>query len=77
MSAEENMALARRFMEARATGDLDAVYEMMAPDFVNHTSLLSVEEPDREGVKWVTVQLSAAVSNASVHFEDQVAGATR
>jgi hypothetical protein len=40
-------------------------------------SLLSVEEPDREGVKWVTVQLSAAVSNASVHFEDQVAGATR
>ena len=36
-SAEENMALARRFMEARIKGDLEAVDEMMAPDFVNHT----------------------------------------
>ena len=73
MSVEENMALARRFLEARTKGDLDAVDEMMAPDFVNHTTLLSVQEPDREGVKWVTAQFSAAVSNASVLFEDQVA----
>jgi serine phosphatase RsbU (regulator of sigma subunit) len=73
MSAEENLALARRFMEARVKGDLEAVDEMMAPDFVSRTSLLSVQEPDREGVKWVTAQLAAAVSNASVHFEDQVA----
>jgi serine phosphatase RsbU (regulator of sigma subunit)/ketosteroid isomerase-like protein len=73
MSAEENMALARRFMEARVKGDLDAMEEMLAPDFVNRTSLLSVQEPDREGVKWVTAQWSAAVSNASVHMEDQVA----
>jgi serine phosphatase RsbU (regulator of sigma subunit)/predicted ester cyclase len=73
MSAEENMALARRFMEARVKGDLEAVDEMMAPDFVSRTSLLSVQEPDREGVKWVIAQLAAAVSNASVHFEDQVA----
>jgi ketosteroid isomerase-like protein len=73
MSVEENMALARRFMEARVKGNLDAVDEMMAPDYVNHTSLLSVQEPDREGVKWATAQLSAAVSDASVHFEDQVA----
>jgi len=73
MLAEENMALARLFMEARIKGDLDAVDEMLAPDFVNHTSLLSVQEPDREGVKRVTTQLSAAVSNASVHIEDQIA----
>ena len=73
MSAVENMTLARRFMEARVKGDLEAVDEMMAPDFVSRTSLLSVQEPDREGVKWVTAQLAAAVSNASVHFEDQVA----
>ena len=72
MSVEENMALARRFIEARTKGDLDAVDEMMAPDFINHTKLLSVQEPDREGVKWVTAQFSAAVSNASVHFEDQI-----
>jgi len=71
--AEENMALARRFMEARVKGDLDAIDEVLAPDFVNRTSLLSVQEPDREGVKWVTAQFSAAVSNASVHIEDQIA----
>jgi serine phosphatase RsbU (regulator of sigma subunit)/predicted ester cyclase len=73
MSAEENMALARRFIEARVKGDLNAVDEMMASDYVSHTKLLSVQEPDREGVKWVTAQLAAAVSNASVNFEDQVA----
>jgi serine phosphatase RsbU (regulator of sigma subunit)/ketosteroid isomerase-like protein len=75
--AEENMALARRFMEARVKGDLEAMDEMMAPDFVSRTSLLSVQEPDREGVKWVTAQFSAATSNASVHFEDQVAAADK
>jgi serine phosphatase RsbU (regulator of sigma subunit)/predicted ester cyclase len=76
-SVEENMALARRFMEARAKGNLEAVDEMMAPDYVNHTSLLSVQEPDREGVKWATAQLSAAISNPSIHFEDQVAAADK
>jgi serine phosphatase RsbU (regulator of sigma subunit)/predicted ester cyclase len=76
-SAEENMALARRFMEARVTGNLEAVDEMMAPEYVNHTSLLSVQESDREGVKSVTAQLSAAISNPSIHFEDQVAAADK
>jgi serine phosphatase RsbU (regulator of sigma subunit)/predicted ester cyclase len=72
-SAEQNMALARRFMEARIKGDLEAVDEMMAPDFVNHTSLLSVQEPDREDAIRAIAQLSAAISNPSIHFEDQVA----
>jgi ketosteroid isomerase-like protein len=77
VSVEENMALARHFMEARVKGNLEAVDEMMAPDYVNHTSLLSIQEPDREGVKWATAQLSAAISNASIHFEDQVATADK
>src|SRR5215212_7616826 len=76
-SAEENMALARRFMEARIKGDLEAVDEMMAPDFVNHTSLLSVQEPDREAAIRAIAQLSAAISNPSIHFEDQVAQADK
>src|ERR671910_1076984 len=71
--AEENMALARRFMEARVKGDLEAVDEMMDPDFVNHTSLLSVQEPDRDDAIRAIAQLSAAISNPSIHFEDQVA----
>ncbi len=73
MSAEENMALARRFMEARVKGDLDAVDEMLPPDFVSHTELLPGQQPGREGVKWAAAQLSAAVSNASLLVEDQVA----
>jgi hypothetical protein len=31
MSVEVNMALARRIMEARATGDLDVLDELLAP----------------------------------------------
>src|SRR5829696_5571923 len=73
MSAEENMALARRFMAARVKGDLDAVDEMLPPNFVSHTELLPGQEPGREGVKWAAAQLSAAVSNASVLVEDQLA----
>ncbi len=64
-------------MEARVKGDVDAMDEMMAPNFVNHTPLLSVQVPDREGVKWATAQLSAALSNPSIHFEDQVAAADK
>ena len=51
MSAAENMALARRLMEARVKGDVDAVDEMLAPDFVSHARLLPDQAPDREGGK--------------------------
>ena len=71
---EENMALARRFLEARIKGDLDAVYEMMTPDFVSHTKLLPGQgEPTREGHIWATDQFDAALSNRSIHFEEQLA----
>ena len=73
MSAEENMALARRFLEANFKGDLDAMDEMMAPDFVGHTKLLPDQAPDREGQMRAYAHFSAAVSNLSIHFEDQVA----
>ena len=45
MSAEENMALVRRFWEARAKGDLEAMDAMMAPNFVTHTKTLSENFP--------------------------------
>src|SRR5215208_6922498 len=51
MSAQENMTLARRFMEARVTGDLDALDEIMTPDYVSHAKLLPDQQPDREGEK--------------------------
>jgi predicted ester cyclase len=73
MSAEQNMALARRLMEARVKGDVDAVDEMLAPNFVSHARLLPDQQPDREGAKWAVAQLAAAFSKASVVVEDQVA----
>ena len=50
MSSEEekNMALVRRFWEAVANADLDALDELLAPDFVDH-SLLEGQESGREG----------------------------
>ena len=46
MSTQENMALVRRFFQARAEADLDAMDKMMAPGFISHPLF---EEPDREG----------------------------
>ena len=72
MSAEENKALARRFLEAQVNGELDTLDELLAPDFVDY-SLQPGQEPGPEGFMQLVAQLSAAVSNASVHFEDQAA----
>jgi SnoaL-like polyketide cyclase len=70
-SAEEkNKALVRRFLEARVTGDVDAVEEMLTPDFVNHTKVLPDEEPGREGFVQAIAQYNAAFSNSSVLIED-------
>jgi predicted ester cyclase len=70
---EKNKALVRRFLEARVKGDVDAVEEMLAPDFVNHTKVLPDEEPGREGFMQAIAHYSAAFSNSSVLVEDQVA----
>jgi serine phosphatase RsbU (regulator of sigma subunit)/ketosteroid isomerase-like protein len=70
---EENMALSRRLMEARVKGDLDAVDEMLTPDFVTHTKLVPGQQPGREGEKWAITQLTAAFSTRRVVVEDQVA----
>jgi serine phosphatase RsbU (regulator of sigma subunit)/predicted ester cyclase len=73
MSVEENIALASRFLEARVKGDLAALDEVMAPDFVNHTKLIPGEEPGREGAIRAIAQYSSAFSNNHVVVEDQVA----
>jgi serine phosphatase RsbU (regulator of sigma subunit)/predicted ester cyclase len=78
MSAEENMALARRFMEARVVKrDLDAVDEMLAPDFVNRNKLLPGQEPDREDYLRGISAFHAALSEGRLIIEDQVAGADK
>src|ERR687894_323744 len=74
VAEEEKKPLARRFLEALVTGNLKVMDGVMAADFVSHDLLFSGQAPDREGVIWAMAQVSAAVSNASVRFEDQVAG---
>jgi hypothetical protein len=73
MSAEENMALARRFMEARVVKrDLDAVAEMLALDFVNRNKLLPGQKPDREDYLRGIAVFHAAQSEGQLIIEDQV-----
>ena len=77
MSVEGNIALVRRFFEARSKGDLDAIEEMLAPDFVVHTKLFpdqQSDQSDREAYKRSVAEYSAAFSNVRILVEDQVAG---
>jgi serine phosphatase RsbU (regulator of sigma subunit)/predicted ester cyclase len=73
-SAEENMALARRFTEARVKGDLDAMDEMMALNFVNHDKIVPGQEPDRDDFLRGIAAFHAALSPVRLIIEDQVAG---
>jgi serine phosphatase RsbU (regulator of sigma subunit)/predicted ester cyclase len=73
MSAEEkNKALVRRFFEARTKADLNAIEEMMTPDFVSH-GMLPGQQPGREGLKRAIAEASAAFSNRRRFIEEQVA----
>jgi serine phosphatase RsbU (regulator of sigma subunit)/predicted ester cyclase len=70
--AEENKALVRRFMEARAKADLNAIEEMMAPNFISHDFFPS-QQPGREGLKRRIAAIAATFSNRRRFIEDQVA----
>ncbi len=51
MSAEENKALIRRYMEAVDTGDVNRLDEFIAPDFVSHNPFLPGVPPTLDGAK--------------------------
>ena len=71
---EKNMALVRRFMEAQANADLDTLDELLAPDFVDHSSFAN-QEPGREGYKQQVAEQIAALSEVRCIIEDQLAEA--
>src|ERR687898_1175998 len=71
-SAEKNKALVRRFLEAHANGDLEALEEMLAPDFVNH-NLLPGQAPDLGGYLRSFTEYHAAFSDTRYVIEKQVA----
>jgi serine phosphatase RsbU (regulator of sigma subunit)/predicted ester cyclase len=75
VSSEEekkNMALVRRFMEAQANADLDTLDELLAADFVDHSSFAN-QEPGREGYKQQVAEQIAALSEVRCIIEDQLA----
>src|ERR687886_3033140 len=70
--AEANKALIRRFLEAHAKGDLDALEEMLAPDFVDH-NLIPGQQPGREGYLRSFTEYHAAYSHTRYVIEKQAA----
>jgi serine phosphatase RsbU (regulator of sigma subunit)/predicted ester cyclase len=69
---ERNMVLVRRFLEAQANADLDTLEELLAPDFVDHSSFAG-QEPSREGYKQQVAEQIAALSEVRCIIEDQLA----
>jgi predicted ester cyclase len=61
-SEDDNKALARRFLEAFANGDLDTLDELLAPDFINHSPLPG-QAPGREGYIQTAAEKHAAFSD--------------
>jgi serine phosphatase RsbU (regulator of sigma subunit)/predicted ester cyclase len=59
-------------LKAHAEGDLDAMEEMLAPDFVNH-NLLPGQKPGREDYLRATAEYHAAFANNRYVIEKQVA----
>jgi predicted ester cyclase len=69
---ERNKVLVRRFLEAQAKGDLDAVREMMAAHFVDHHPRNQGSD-HREGYLRVVAEEQAAFSDIRYINEDQIA----
>jgi predicted ester cyclase len=72
-SAEENKALVRRFFEEVLNqGNLDAVDELVAPDYVDH-GVPQGKYAGREGLKRSVAKQLAASSDLHFHIKEQIA----
>ena len=70
---ENNKALVRRFVEEVFNGgNLDAVDELLAPDYVDHT-VPSGKYAGREGLKRSLAKQLASSSDLRFHIEEQIA----
>lgn len=74
MSAEKNKALARRFYEAFNVGNPDALDEVVAPDYIQHSPGVP---PGRDGVKTYGGMFRAAFPDAHLHVEGLIAEGDR
>jgi predicted ester cyclase len=72
-SAQENKAIARRFLEEHmAKGNLDVIDELLSPDFVDR-SLMPGQGPTREDFKRSVAEILDAMPITSFTIEEQIA----
>lgn len=73
MSAEQNKTLVRRFVdEVQSRGNIDAIDELCAPEFVNHSAPPGVPS-NCEGTKQVTAVFRRAFPDSYFTIEDMIA----
>lgn len=73
MSAEQNKALVRRFVEeVQSRGNIDALDEICSPEFVNHSAPPGVPS-NCEGVKQLTAMFRQAFPDSYFSVEDMLA----
>ena len=73
MSAEDNKALVRRFVdEVQSGGNIDLIDEVCSPGFVNHSAPPGIPA-DREGLKILTAMFRVAFPDSHFTVEDMVA----
>src|SRR5918993_249175 len=73
MPSEEKKALVRRFYEAHLKGDLEAMQEMMAPDFADRSLFPGEEGSDREAYIRGIAEDQASTSSIRFTIDDQIA----
>ena len=76
MSTEDNKALVRRFYEAIDKGDIDAMDELVAEDYLDHSPPPWPFPPGREGLKEAFRLFWEATPGRHV-IEDQIAEGDR
>jgi steroid delta-isomerase-like uncharacterized protein len=74
MSAEENKAVVRRVIEEMFNeGNLDAAYELIAPDYVQHDPAMPEEARGPEGYKEFAAAYRTAFPDLHMEVEAQIA----
>ncbi len=71
--SEENKALARRWADIFAQGNLDLVDEIYAPDFVGHDPAMPEDIRGVEGARDFYSMYRSAFPDAEITIEDQLA----
>jgi steroid delta-isomerase-like uncharacterized protein len=76
VSADDNLALVRRFYEEIDAGNIDAMDELVAEDYINHDPPPFPVAPGRQGLKDAFATFWKATPGRHV-IEDQIAAGDR